>query len=89
MPYGLDKFVRYAVNIWCVNPQGKSKEEIANEGLNNMQAWMTEIGLIMNLSDLNVTEDMLDGITKSTVIMDGGYKILNATEIKNILKESL
>ena len=54
-----------------------------------MQACMTEIGLIMNLSDLNVTEDMLDGITKSTVIMDGGYKILNATEIKNILKESL
>ena len=89
MPYGLDKFVRYAVNVWGVKPQNKTKEEIANEGLQNMQNWMSEMGLALNLTQLNVTEDMIDAITKSTVIMDGGYKILDEKDIKNVLKASL
>lgn len=89
MPYGLDKFVRYAVNVWGVNPQNKTKEEIANEGLQNMQNWMSDMGLALNLTQLNVTEDMIDAITKSTVIMDGGYKILYEKDIKNVLKASL
>ncbi len=89
MPYGLDKFVRYAVNVWGVNPQNKTKEEIANEGLQNMQNWMSDMGLALNLTQLNVTEDMIDAITKSTVIMDGGYKILDEKDIKNVLKASL
>ena len=89
MPYGLDKFVRYAVNVWGVHPQNKTKEEIANEGLQNMQNWMSEMGLALNLTQLNVTEDMIDAITKSTVIIDGGYKILDEKDIKNVLKASL
>ncbi len=89
MPCGLDKFVRYAVNVWGVNPQNKTKEEIANEGLQNMQNWMSDMGLALNLTQLNVTEDMIDAITKSTVIMDGGYKILDEKDIKNVLKASL
>ena len=89
MPYGLDKFVRYAVNVWGVNPQNKTKEEIANEGLQNMQNWMSDMGLALNLTQLNVTEDMIDAITKSTVIMDGGYKVLDEKDIKNVLKASL
>lgn len=52
MPYGLDKFVRYAVNVWGVHPQNKTKEEIANEGLQNMQNWMSEMGLALNLTQL-------------------------------------
>ncbi len=89
MPYGLNKFKRYAINIWNVNPQNKTDEEIALEGLNEMENYMKEIGLVMNLKDLNVTEDMLDGITDGTFIMEGGYKILNHEEIVEILKESM
>ncbi len=29
MPYGLQKFKRYAINVWDVQPEGKSDEEIA------------------------------------------------------------
>ena len=89
MPYGLNKFKRYAINVWNVNPQNKTDEEIALEGLNEMENYMKEIGLVMNLKDLNVTEDMLDGITDGTFIMEGGYKILNHEEIVEILKESM
>lgn len=89
MPYGLNKFKRYAVNVWDVNPQNKTDEEIALEGLKEMENYMKEIGLVMNLKDLNVTEDMLDGIADGTFIMEGGYKILNHEEIVEILKESM
>lgn len=89
MPYGLNKFKRYAVNVWDVNPQNKTDEGIAFEGLKEMENYMKEIGLVMNLKDLNVTEDMLEGIANGTFIMEGGYKILNHEEIVEILKESM
>ena len=89
MPYGLKKFVRFATNVWGVTAAGKTDETIANEGLEAMEAWMRRIGLVMNLSDLGVKEDMLDGIVKSTLIMDGGYKVLSPEEVKEILEESM
>lgn len=89
MPYGLEKFKRYAVNVWNVLPDGKTDEEIALEGLSRMESWMKEIGLIMNIRDLGVTDDMIDGIAKGSFIMDGGYKVLNHDEIVMILKESM
>lgn len=89
MPYGLDKFKRYAVNVWGVNPDGKSDEKIAQEGLAAMESWMRKLGLVMNIGELGVTEAMLGGIADATFIKDGGYKILTRDEIIDILKASL
>lgn len=89
MPYGLDKFVRFATNVWNVNPEGKSKEDIAKAGLDAMEEWMKELGLVMNITDLGVTEDMLEGLAKSTIVLEGGYKVLNHDEIIQIFKESM
>lgn len=89
MPYGLQKFKRFAVNVWNVSADGKTDEQTALEGLAAMERWMREIGLVMNTTDLGVTEDMLDGITNAVFIKDGGYKVLNKDEIKAILNESM
>lgn len=89
MPYGLKKFVRYAINVWGVKAEGKSDKQIANEGLNAMEDWMKSIGLVMKISELGANQDNLEGIVKSTLVMDGGYKVLSTEEIRNILKESL
>ena len=88
LPYGVEKFKRYAVNVWNVNPEGKTDKEIAEEGLNKMEAWMKKIGLVMNISELGAKEEMLDDLVKSTLIMEGGYKVLNKDDIKAILKAS-
>lgn len=89
LPYGIQKFKRFAVNVWNVNTIGKTDEQIALEGLAAMENWMKELDLVTNIADLGVTEDMLDGLTDATFIMDGGYKILNKDEIKAIFKESM
>ena len=89
MPYGLEKFKRFAINVWNVNPNGKTDEEIAAEGLNAMEDWMNEIGLVMKIRELGATEDMLEGIADGTFIMEGGYKVLTHEEIVSILKASM
>lgn len=89
LPYGLAKFRRFAVNVWDVDPAGKTDGQIAEAGLAAMESWMKELGLVMNLSGLGVKEDMIDGLVKSTLVMEGGYKVLGEDEIRAIFKESL
>ena len=89
LPYGLQRFKRFAVNVWDVNPAGKTDEQAAQEGLQAMEAWMKELGLVMNISELGVTEEMLEGLADATLIMNGGYKILSHEEIISIFKDSL
>lgn len=89
MPFGLAKFKRFAVNVWDVDPAGKTDEQVAEEGLKAMEDWMKELGLVMNISELGATEEMLEGIADGTLVMPGGYKVLERDEIMEILKESL
>ena len=88
LPYGVQKFKRFAVNVWGVDPSGKSDAQVAKEGLAAMERWMRELGLVMRISELGATEDMLEGIADGTLVMNGGYKVLDHEEIVNILKES-
>lgn len=89
MRYGLEKFRRFAVNVWNVSPEGKTAEAVAEEGLAAMEAWMRSLGLVMNISDLGATEGMLDDLVNATLVMTGGYKVLDKEEIRAIFKESL
>lgn len=89
LPYGLPKFKRFAIEVWKVNPKGKADEEIAEEGLKAMEAWMKELGLAMKISELGATKDMIDGIADATLLLEGGYKVLKREEVVAILKESL
>lgn len=89
LPYGLKKFVRFAQNVWGVNPEGKSETQIAEEGLKAFEAWMREIGVAMNITELGATEDMLEQLADATLVLQGGYKILTREEIISIFKESL
>ena len=72
MPYGLKKFVRFAKEVWNVDPAGKTDEQVANEGLAAMEGWMKELGRVMKISDLGVTEDRIEGIADSTLVTQGG-----------------
>lgn len=89
MPYGLEKFVRFAKNVWDVDAEGKTDEQVAEEGLKAMEGWMKELGLVMNISELGANEDMLEGLAESTVILSGGYKVPSHDEIINIFRNSL
>lgn len=88
MDAGLSKFVRFAENVWNVQPEGKSDKEIAMAGLDAMESWMRELGLAMTLTELGATEEMLDDLVNATLILDGGYKVLTKDDIREIFRQS-
>ena len=89
LPYGLQKFKRFAVNVWNINPDGKADEQIAREGLDAMKRWMEEIGAVMSLSQFGVTDDTVEKLADLTRPMTGGYKPLERNEVIKIFKESI
>ena len=88
MPYGLAKFVRFAKNVWDVDAIGKMDEQVASDGLTAMENWMKELGLVLNITELGATEDMIPDLVKGTIVLSGGYKVLDAGEIEQIFRES-
>ena len=84
--YGLDKFVRFAKNIWDVQTDGKTKEQIAEEGIDRLFDFVKELGIPTTLREVGATEDMLEKIANSASL-GGGYKELTNAEILEILKE--
>ncbi len=76
MPYRLAKFVRFAKNVWDVDAAGKTEEQVASEGLTAMENWMKELGLVLNITELGATEDMIPDLVKGTIVLPGGYKVL-------------
>lgn len=89
MPRGIAKFVRFAKNVWNVDTAGKTDTQIAEEGLSAMESWMKELGLVMNITELGANEEMLEDLAKSTLILDGGYRVPNHDEIVDIFRSSL
>jgi len=93
MPYyryiykdGIDKFVRFAENVWGIDTKNKTKDEIALEGISALENFAKEIGIPLTLRELGATEDMLQKIADSSY-EGGGYKYMTHKDILNVLKE--
>ncbi len=89
LPCGVRKFRRFAENVWNVQTDGMSDEQAGAAGLEAMEAWMRELGLVMKLSDLGADASMLDGITEATIMLEGGYKKLTKEDVRTVLQNSL
>lgn len=83
--YGLDKFVRFAKNVWEVDTDVMNKEAAAEAGIEKLADFIKELKLPTTLRELGATEEMLPLIANSTVL-GGGYKQMNADDILNVLK---
>lgn len=93
MPYyryiykdGIDKFVRFAENVWSVETEGRTKDEIALEGISCLEGFAQEMGIPLTLRELGATEDMLEKIAYSA-FEGGGYKQMKHEDILAVLKE--
>ncbi len=86
---GLHQFVRFAQNVWGVRPEGKSDEQVAEEGLGCLEAWMKEIGVVMHSKELGVTEENLQAVADAVLILPVGYRTLTRDEVVDILRQSM
>ena len=83
--FGIDKFVRFAKNVWDVDTDGMSKEAAAQAGIEKLGEFIKELKLPNTLRELGATEEMLPLIANSTVL-GGGYKNMTPDDILNVLK---
>lgn len=83
--YGIDKFVRFAKNVWDINTDTLSKEDAATAGIEKLSDFIKELGLPSTLRELGATEEMLPLIAKFT-IPGGGYKQMDENDILTVLK---
>lgn len=84
-PFGIDKFVRFAKNVWDIDTDKMSKEQAANAGIEKLAEFIKELKLPTTLRELGATEDMLPQIANST-IPGGGYKQMDANDILKVLE---
>lgn len=87
---GIEKFKRFAMNVWGISAEGKSSEEIACAGIAALEDFIWEIGLPTTLRELGVDEKTdLKKIADSCAISQGGYRKLSHEEILEIFRECL
>ena len=51
---GLEKFARFARNVWGISAEGKTKEELAIAGVEALADFIKEIGLPTTLRELGM-----------------------------------
>jgi butanol dehydrogenase len=83
--FGLDKFARFAREVWHIDGTGMTQQQLALAGIDALESFAKECGMVTRLRDLNATEEMLPLIANSTVLT-GGYKQMTAAEVLQVLK---
>lgn len=87
---GIEKFKRFAVNVWGISTEGKTEEEIALAGIEALENFILEIGLPVTLRELGIDEKTdLKEIADSCAISSGSYKRISHDEILEIFRECL
>lgn len=84
-PYGIEKFVRFAKNVWNIPVEEMRKEDAAQKGLDSLVEFIRELKLPTTLKELGATEEMLPLIAQSCV-KGGGYKQMDTEDILAVLK---
>ena len=82
------QFARLAVEVWGIDPAGKSEEDLAGAFVNALAAFIREIGLPTTFAEMNIPEDTdFKAIADSTVLTGGCAKKFTKEELLEVLLE--
>lgn len=88
-PHGLPRFRRFAVNVWGIDPAGKSDREVALAGIDAMAAFIRDSRMTPNLRALGIPdESRLAEIAATCNLRRGGYYTLTREDVLQVLRES-
>ncbi|WP_311079422.1 iron-containing alcohol dehydrogenase [Paenibacillus polymyxa] len=86
-----ERFKQLAVNVFHVNPEGKSDEEVALEGIQALRDFWNSIGAPSRLADYDIDASKIDVMADKAVKFGsfGGFNKLNREDVIEIYKASL
>lgn len=83
---GKEKLARMAETVWRV--KGTTTEETAMRGIETLEAFIREIGLLTHWSEMGITDEtVLRAAADTSIIMPGCCRQFSRDEIFEILKE--
>lgn len=86
----ISRFKRFAIEIWKIEEQNKSDEEIALEGIIATENFFKKYGAPISLNDIGVEEQDFDKIINVIDIDNAGsYIKIDKNNIKEILKKCI
>jgi len=87
---GINKFKRYAINIWNVDTENKTDDEIALEGINKTKEYFSKIGAPVTLGELNIPKEDIEKIATTALVNgDGSYVKIYRKDVEEILKYAI
>lgn len=86
-----ERFAKLAVNVFHVDPTGKSAEEVALEGIDRLVAFWTSLEAPTNLADYNIDDSKIDLMVEKAMVNGefGNFNKLDAEDTKAILTACL
>ncbi|MNZ73491.1 NADH-dependent butanol dehydrogenase A [compost metagenome] len=91
MHHDIPRFKRLAINVFAVDPSGKSDEEIAKEGIEALRAFWNSIGAPSKLSDYSIDDSHVEAMADKAVRFGafGNFALLDKTDVMEIYRSSL
>lgn len=90
VPTGVKQFARLAREVWKVDETDRNEEEIAMAGVDEMEAFIKEIGLPSTFSEIGITDESILRLVADTCNLSPGCsKKFERDEIFEILKKLL
>ncbi|GIO07302.1 NADH-dependent alcohol dehydrogenase [Brevibacillus reuszeri] len=85
------RFVRFAVEVWNVDPTGKTDDEVALEGIAATEAFLARIGAPTRLADYEIDDQHLQLMAEKATPFGpiGNFKKLSSEDVAQILRMSL
>jgi len=89
MEEGYGRFKQYAVNVWGVNDEHKTDEEVAIEGIDMTEKFFGQMGVKSGRSDLQICEKDIEMMAEKAVELGpvGNFKKLCKQDVAEILKQ--
>ncbi|MHA6261257.1 iron-containing alcohol dehydrogenase [Sporosarcina sp. CAU 1771] len=86
-----ERFAKLAVNVFHVDPEGKSTEEIAHEGIDRLSSFWRSIGAPFKLSDYDIDGTKIELMAEKSTQngTTGRFSKLNKEDVQKILQASL
>lgn len=85
------RFVRFAVEVWKVDPAGRTDDEVALAGIEATAAFFARIGAPTRLADYKIGDDQLEVMAQKATPFGpiGRFKPLGSEDVAEILRMSL
>lgn len=86
--HNINRFAKFAVNVWDVENDFEHTEKTALEGIERLEKFLKEVGLPINLKEVNVFEDRFEEMAKKCTKAGkvGNFVKLSEEDVLNILK---